>query len=120
MKADTIRIRVTHEIETSMIMGEIANALDHGIAYWAASADPETWPPGAEWTHEVPMMGGTIVIVTHGGDRFRLNQSAIKRGIRIMARDYPFRFKDLITQGGDCDTSDALIQCAIFGEIVYC
>lgn len=38
---------------------------------------------------------------------------------RILATKYPHHFCDILKDGGDATTGDVLIQCALFGEIVY-
>ncbi len=50
---------------------------------------------------------------------WRLTGDDIARGITVLAAVSPHQFGRLLVDGGDADTGDALIQCALFGEIVY-
>lgn len=64
--------------------------------------------------------GGFLNIVAPGHERmFRLDLSAIAQGLDALARDYPRHFADLINDNGDALTADVLLQCCLFGELVY-
>jgi hypothetical protein len=115
-----MKVRVDYEIDDDLIRGEVGNALDHGVSNWCASVDTRDWPDGATYLSDIPSMGGTILMTTRDGDTHSLDLAKLKKGIRVMARDYPWHFNDFIRGGGDCYTSDALIQCALFGKLVYC
>jgi hypothetical protein len=115
-----MKVRIDYEISDDLIRGEIGNALDHGIQYWCASVDAKEFPDGAEFLSDIPTMGGEVLLTDHDGDTHTLNLAKIRKGIRLMSRDCPDHFHDLIHQTGDCYTSDALIQFALFGRVVYC
>jgi hypothetical protein len=36
-----------------------------------------------------------------------------------MRRDYPKHFAAVMDESGDADTADALVQCVLFGRVVY-
>tara|TARA_R110002012_G_scaffold145224_1_gene303515 strand:- start:1929 stop:2117 length:189 start_codon:yes stop_codon:yes gene_type:complete len=61
----------------------------------------------------------SLLIYGDRGVEYRLTRAKIKEGLRVLATKYPHHFDDLIRQAGDSDTSDALIQCALFGKVVY-
>lgn len=58
--------------------------------------------------------------VTLPGDHtFRLDLPALKRGLAILSLDYPRVYADWIKENDDALTGDALVQCALLGEVVY-
>lgn len=65
--------------------------------------------------------GGFLNIVTseHGPRVFRLDLNAIARGLDALAQHYPRHFADLINENGDALTADVLLQCCLFGKLVY-
>ncbi len=48
-----------------------------------------------------------------------LDYAAVLRGVKIMAETNPRHFGDMIGEGGDSITGDVLIQCAVFGYVVF-
>ena len=53
------------------------------------------------------------------GKRFFLNKKAIKKGYQVLKEKYPAHAEDIKEENWDANTSDALIQCSLFGELVY-
>ena len=51
--------------------------------------------------------------------RFTLDLPALKRGLAILSLDYPRVFADWVKENDDALTGDALLQCALLGEVVY-
>lgn len=49
----------------------------------------------------------------------RLDLDSIREGVKIMARDYPLHFSNMFNESGDAETGDVLLQCCVFGKIVY-
>ena len=54
-----------------------------------------------------------------GDRRFTLDLPALKRGLAILSLDYPRVFADWVKENDDALTGDALLQCALLGEVVY-
>ena len=48
-----------------------------------------------------------------------LDLAAVERGLAVMAARYPQAFADVGTSRADAVTADVLVQCAVFGEVVY-
>tara|TARA_Y100001963_G_scaffold159623_1_gene264152 strand:- start:729 stop:1028 length:300 start_codon:yes stop_codon:yes gene_type:complete len=99
-----MKIRVDYEIPDGVISDAILNGLECGIV---------------RWCDEYEDVGGAILLTTVRGEEHALTREKIKEGIRVLATKYPYHFNDLIRRAGDSDTSDALIQCALFGKEVY-
>lgn len=89
------------------------------IGYWARV------PRGAE--HADVLSGKAVAIVREvdgshdgkGDGRHELTAAKVRSGLQVMAERYPFHFANLIQDNADAETGDVLIQCALFGQIVY-
>jgi hypothetical protein len=52
-------------------------------------------------------------------ERKVITQDGVRRALDVMARRYPKQFADVINETRDAHTGDALIQCAVYGNIRY-
>lgn len=131
MNKPTISVRVHIPIE------DIENLLysaSRGISYWAHEAPerPYADPKMNEISgislldYETEMkqfMKGELKIHIFDWEdnskRYDLDIAKIKSGLTAMAKNERESFKDLISDNTDMYTADALIQCALFGKIIY-
>ena len=65
--------------------------------------------------------GGSLGIasIEPSSDVFRLDLKSIRRGLEDLATKYPRHFADLVNEDTDAITADALLQCCLFGELIY-
>lgn len=66
--------------------------------------------------------GGSITIedVESGQKKTHvLDLPAVLRGVQVIADKYPHHLADVLQGEGDATTGDVLIQCAVFGELIY-
>ena len=65
--------------------------------------------------------GGSIGIVSTepASDVFRLDLKSIGRGLDDLATKYPRHFADLVNENTDAITANVLLQCCLFGELIY-
>ncbi len=56
---------------------------------------------------------------TINGGTYRLDRSAVERGIEIMACEAPRQFGRFLAGNGDNGTASAFLQCALLGEVMY-
>jgi hypothetical protein len=65
--------------------------------------------------------GGSLGIVSTepSSDVFRLDLKSIGRGLDDLATKYPRHFADLVNENTDAITADVLLQCCLFGELIY-
>jgi hypothetical protein len=65
--------------------------------------------------------GGSIGIVSTepSSNVFRLDLKSIRRGLEDLATKYPRHFADLLNENTDAITADVLLQCCLFGELIY-
>lgn len=50
---------------------------------------------------------------------YTLNLEALKKGLDVMKTKYSRHFMDITNENDDATTADVLLQCSLFGEIVY-
>ena len=48
-----------------------------------------------------------------------ITESDVQEGLRIMAAKYGRHFGDMLADNSDAETGDALLQCIVFGEIIF-
>ncbi|MFL6312951.1 MAG: hypothetical protein ACJ71W_12690 [Terriglobales bacterium] len=65
--------------------------------------------------------GGSLGIVSTepASDVFRLDLTSIRRGLDDLATKYPRHFADLVNENTDAITANVLLQCCLFGELIY-
>jgi hypothetical protein len=65
--------------------------------------------------------GGSLGIVSNepASDVFRLDLKSIGRGLDDLATKYPRHFADLVNENTDAITANVLLQCCLFGELIY-
>jgi hypothetical protein len=65
--------------------------------------------------------GGSLGIVSTepASDVSRLDLKSIRRGLEDLATKYPRHFADLVNENTDAITADVLLQCCLFGELIY-
>lgn len=98
------------------------------------SFDPATldWMPKDElpWTartlYFAPFLaGGSVILYVDpsdapgGVDRVVLDLAAIKRGVEAMHDKAHRHFFDMVEGDDDAVTADVLVQCCVFGDVVY-
>lgn len=65
--------------------------------------------------------GGMVRMMSTGpcAQMFELRLDNVALGIEVLATYYPRHFADLVNEKADSVTGDALLQCCIFGELIY-
>jgi hypothetical protein len=54
-----------------------------------------------------------------GKGKITITRSQVREGLAICARDYPHVFHKHMNEEGDALDDDALVQCIVFGKVVY-
>jgi hypothetical protein len=86
---------------------------------WEFDSEPRC-EEGKHYRQDYPLNpGGALLISDEDNKDFRLDLNAIQRGLGILASKYPHHFADIIAGNADADTGDALVQCCLFGDIIY-
>lgn len=48
-----------------------------------------------------------------------LDLVTIARGVAIMSEKFPSHFREMMSENFDAETGDCMLQCCLFGDIVY-
>lgn len=102
-------LTVNYELKTRDLSDLLITAFEGGVRYWAEVRVPSNGPL---WTAKL--------IDREGDDKTHvLSLDKLLTGLRTCAAKYPHHFKDFIAESGDMTTADVIVQCAVFGEIIY-
>jgi hypothetical protein len=127
-------MKIEIDIPDRTIADTLCSAFEGGIGYWArikdSSIPSETEmarPWGDEYTpHYIsaPLtVGGFVQLACHEDSDPKpkpLNLETLQAGIKVMVEKYPQHFADMLSENrSDATTGDVLVQCCVFGEIVF-
>lgn len=123
----TITIQVKKEISYADVRDLLCCAFEGGSNYWYYIYEyhnPDNIK--CEFRHlDLPLSkNGYLMIGTREDfeeeiEPVKLDVEAVKIGLQIMADKYPWHFANFIGDNMDAETGDVLLQCALFGDIVY-
>ena len=74
--------------------------------------------------------GGTLVVYDEYEMDSELNEGEepakhyltlkdVRKGLRLMKKEYPHHYADLVEENDDAITGDVWLQLAVFGELIY-
>lgn len=133
----TVSVSVNVNVPTSTIRDLLTGAIEGGSNYWGAFREDPNFIKSITESDKhayVESEGGKYyarydienpyyclrVSDVEGGTTYNVTLESFVNGLKVMADRYPQHFKDVITENHDAVTSDVFIQCAVFGEIVFC
>lgn len=128
----TFTINATVEVSLGKVAGVLNCAFEGGSNYWYVInefIEPKEISEdiAKDWGKyryiSYPLSEGGALLI---GDREdedeepkRLDLAAVAKGVQVMATKYPSHFADMMEENDDADTGDVLLQCCLFGELVY-
>ena len=119
----TTPVTITIQIPDQRLRDVMCGAVEGGSNYWIDRADRLPCPEGVKrptYLFDHVFDVGVRFHYNDGDPSSRVVTAAdVRRGVQIMADKYPRHFMDLYRENDDAETSDVLLQCAIFGEIVF-
>ena len=62
---------------------------------------------------------GGLVLWDTENEKHTLTREKLLNGFDVMAQKYPHHFRNIVDENDDAETADVLLQCALFGEIIY-
>lgn len=87
--------------------------------YWAdITARRQPWDKGHDGACLLNA-GSWTILDNETNKKHVITKVHVLRGMKALAKKYPHHFNDIVTGDYDNVTSDALVQCAVFGEIMY-
>lgn len=109
------------EFNEGMLHDHLVSAIEGGSNYWAEIDAGEHQPGWTNYftaTFTVIEMSDEKAGVLHG-QKYQLNKDKLKAGLSVLAKKYSHHFCDILREFGDATTGDVLVQCALFGDIIY-
>lgn len=106
--AVAISVPVTYQFTEMDMRYLVMSAVEGGISYWCKRAVQHKDDP-LHWT-----------FTTHEGEKHELTRARLIDGLAMVAKRWPHHLRDLLAENEDAGTADAILQAALFGDIVYC
>jgi hypothetical protein len=92
-------------------------------ASWDFVSEPSLLPGERHWPCDYPLNPGGALVISSTIDQerpgVRLELDVIQRGLNILVEKYPWHFANILSENADAETGDVLLQCCLFGEIIY-
>lgn len=133
-------MKIQSDISDDKVLNTLISGVEGGISYWCRAvegyaalaqcamvpvSDPEHDARQAAAFSGWCQRGGKLVLFEHDahdrehGARYVLDATAIARGLAVICEQYPHHSDGILDGTGDAITGDVLIQCAVFGRLVY-
>ena len=74
---------------------------------------------GVECKYEVVSRGGTLVVEDDKGNTFQLNQAKFEQAVERWAKNRNLEIESLDAGNIDANDADAILQYALFREVIY-
>ena len=121
---DKLLVSVDLHIPARRIKDLLAAGMEGGINYWAVITGYEGDTKGVEFKHiEMPFKEGGAVLLEEDHEEnsgtLRLDLESIRRGLHLLALEYPTHMTDFLNENEDACTGDVFIQCCLLGEVRY-
>ena len=70
---------------------------------------------------DYPLNNGGVVIVAdmETGERHELTSDKVAKGLEVLKAKIPHQFKAAVDGNDDATTGDCLVQCALFGDVIF-
>lgn len=123
-----------HDITWSRVRDILCSAFEGGSNYWyqidkfvPPTANAKTpWPDSdivfKHLDYPVRENGALFISSLEEPERKDLkpvNRETIIEGLKVMAKDQIQHFADMVRERDDATTGDVLLQCIVFGEVIY-
>lgn len=121
-----VRAEINIELTQQDIDDIMAAALEGGINYWAGEAEVIEEKRVADWGHEQIARGGVLVIhdIEDPGETWELTLEKFLNGFKLWVENGGDEYGAIEDGKVDCcnidaDCADAIVQYALFGELVF-
>jgi len=133
-------VTIQHNVTLETTRNLLVSAFEGGSNYWM-KLDKYICPPdttlddfkeggkrsvpdsiGSTWhpAYILPTIkDGAMGIVDSENTKHTLTREKLFIGFDVMAKKYPQHFQNIVDENDDAETADVLLQCALFGELVY-
>lgn len=119
-----VTAKKTFEVSPEDIDDILSTAFNGGISYWCSEAEPVDGIFGHSASEQIAR-GGTLKLYDcESSDTYELNLEKMLRGIRLWVENEQDEYgvldgNELDCSNVDATAADAMVQYALFGEIIY-
>ncbi len=118
---ESVKHKFELEISERMLHDQVTAAIEGGVNYWARV---DVGEHQAGWRNYLtasfyPTEAQDRGVIVRKGKRYQLSIEKLLAGLRVLAEKYPRHFAAIMDESGDATTGEVLVQCAIFGDIVF-
>jgi hypothetical protein len=120
-------VNITVQVPDEHIAAALRFGLEVGIGYWCSAAD--VYPGSASIDVSIdpdmapyyyPLLDGRWDLSDRvSGNRYGLNKATLLRGLEAVFKSHHRTMSELIECTVTARSGDILIQCAIFGHVLY-
>ena len=124
-KKDEVRAEIRIELTQENIDDIMVTALEGGITYWCSEASPECGELLKEYPSEQISRGGALLLYDFEEEAYRrLDLEKFLKGFKLWVENGGDEYGAIEDGKVDCcnidaDCADAIIQYALFGEVIY-
>ena len=125
-KVFTVKAEINVKLTQQDIDDIMVAALEGGINYWAGEAEVIEEKRVADWGHEQIARGGVLVIhdIEDPDEKWELTLEKFLNGFKLWVEDGGDQYGAVQGSEVDCcnidaGCADAIIQYALFGEVMY-
>ena len=125
--------KATIEVPVQKVQDNLCSAFEGGSNYWYTITEfvkPTSMPHRSDEEGKVvykhldyPVNPGGALMIGDAEDParkpVRLDVAAIQKGLDVMAEKFPRHFSNMMDENGDAITGDVLLQCCVFGDVIY-
>jgi hypothetical protein len=120
---EIVMVKTEVAINQQRIEDLLCEAWKGGSTYWAVCnvTKEDRKAVGADYSFEVATRGGKIEVYDMDTNEKLgvLNEEAIKKGLQLMADNFPKHFMDFLNENDDAETADVFMQLAVMGKITF-
>ena len=133
-------LKYNGEISLKRILYTLCGAFEGGSNYWCERMDWHTLKDRHKELYkdcepdDVPGIGANYIetmmyawennkpfsiLFLSDGEYYKMTPLTIQQGVGFLSRDYPDLFHQILVDQDDATTSDALLQCILFGRVEF-
>jgi hypothetical protein len=110
-------------LNSEQIADLMVTAFEGGINYWCRSVvinDTTNPDHTGKLASEIISLGGELTLCDADiSDKWLLTRDMVIKGIKMYCKENNYTSMDLLMDEHDADTADAIVQLALFGEVVF-
>jgi hypothetical protein len=120
MAAISVKIEKNIEFTDENIDDLVVTAFEGGINYWCRKVVIKDAPDEVKYASDAISKGGTLILFdAESTDKWELTLEKMLKGIKWYCEQNGYTDADDLMDNYDADSADAIVQYALFDEIVF-